>query len=69
MEAAKNMKCNADDVADSVCLAVVANLLMQGKTERIPDYTHDGKAAAADRMWKVSATAGLFYIYNRFSNM
>jgi len=36
VEAAGKMKCNADDVADSVCLAVVANLLMQGKTESIP---------------------------------
>ena len=35
-ETARKMKCNADDVTDSVCLAVVANLLMQGKTESIP---------------------------------
>jgi len=36
VEAAGKMKCKADDVADSVCLAVVANLSMQGKTESIP---------------------------------
>ena len=30
------MQCNADDIVDSVCLAIVANLLMQGKTESIP---------------------------------
>lgn len=35
-ETAREMKCKADDVVDSVCLAVVANLLMQGKTESIP---------------------------------
>lgn len=36
METAGKMKCNADDITDSVCLAVVANLYVQGKTERIP---------------------------------
>lgn len=35
-ETAGKLKCNADDITDSVCLAVVANLHMQGKTERIP---------------------------------
>lgn len=36
VERARKMKCNADDIVDSVCLAIVANLLMQGKTESIP---------------------------------
>ncbi len=36
VEEAGKKKCKADDVVDSVCLAVVANLLMQGKTESIP---------------------------------
>lgn len=36
VERAREMKCNADDIVDSVCLAIVANLLMQGKTESIP---------------------------------
>ena len=35
-ETARKMKCNEDDITDSVCLAIVANLLMQGKTESIP---------------------------------
>ena len=33
---ARKLKCNEDDITDSVCLAIVANLLMQGKTESIP---------------------------------
>ena len=33
---ARKWKCNEDDITDSVCLAIVANLLMQGKTESIP---------------------------------
>ena len=36
VESARKMQCNADDIVDSVCLAIVANLLMQGKTESIP---------------------------------
>lgn len=35
-ETAGKMKCNADDITDSVCLAITANFLMQGKTESIP---------------------------------
>lgn len=35
-EAARKWKCNEDDITDSICLAIVANLLMQGKTESIP---------------------------------
>lgn len=35
-ENARKMKCNADDITDSICLAIVANMLMQGKTESIP---------------------------------
>ena len=35
-ETVEKMKCNADDVTDSICLAIVANLFMQGKTESIP---------------------------------
>ena len=35
-ETAEKMKCNADDITDSVCLAIVANLFMQEKTESIP---------------------------------
>jgi len=33
---AKQMKCNEDDITDSICLAIVANMLAQGKTETIP---------------------------------
>ncbi len=33
---AQQMKCNKDDITDSVCLAIVANMLAQGKTETIP---------------------------------
>lgn len=36
-DAAKRMKCNADDITDSICLAVTANLLAQDKTETIPE--------------------------------
>ncbi|MDD5935774.1 MAG: DUF429 domain-containing protein [Clostridiales bacterium] len=33
----KNFKCNADDIIDAICLAVTADLDLQGKTEVIPD--------------------------------
>lgn len=36
MEMAKQMRCNEDDITDSVCLAIVANMLVQGKTDTIP---------------------------------
>lgn len=36
LDVANKMKCNEDDIADSVCLAIVANLSAQGKTETIP---------------------------------
>lgn len=32
----RTMKCKEDDIVDSVCLAVTANLMLQGKTETIP---------------------------------
>jgi len=35
-EAARRMRCNADDITDAVCLAIVSNLHAQGKTETIP---------------------------------
>lgn len=33
---AKQMRCKEDDITDSVCLAITANLLAQGETETIP---------------------------------
>lgn len=33
---AKELKCNADDIVDAICLAVTANLNYQGKGETIP---------------------------------
>lgn len=33
---AKQMKCKEDDITDSVCLAITANLLAQGEAETIP---------------------------------
>ncbi len=33
---ARRMGCNEDDITDSVCLAIVANMLAQGKTDTIP---------------------------------
>lgn len=35
-EMARQMRCNKDDITDSVCLAIVANMLAQGKTDTIP---------------------------------
>lgn len=35
-EFAATMKCNTDDITDSICLAIVSNLECQGKTETIP---------------------------------
>jgi 8-oxo-dGTP diphosphatase len=35
-EMASSMKCNMDDITDSICLAIVSNLYCQGKTETIP---------------------------------
>lgn len=32
----REMKCKEDDVVDSICLAIVANLMLQGRTETIP---------------------------------
>ena len=32
----KKRRCNADDIVDAVCLAITANLSMQGLTEPIP---------------------------------
>lgn len=32
----KKLKCREDDILDAVCLAVVANLMLQGRTEVIP---------------------------------
>jgi len=34
---AKNLKCNIDDIVDSVCLAVTANIVNQGDFEIIPE--------------------------------
>lgn len=34
---AKELKCNADDLADAICLAVAARLKTQGMCETIPD--------------------------------
>lgn len=34
--ACRKMKCSADDVTDSICLAITAELTKQGKTESIP---------------------------------
>lgn len=36
MEAAKQMRCKPDDITDAVCLAIVANMLAQGRAETIP---------------------------------
>lgn len=36
LDAANKVKCHEDDIADAVCLAIVANLSAQGKTETIP---------------------------------
>lgn len=36
VEKARQMSCSKDDITDSVCLAIVANMLAQGKTETIP---------------------------------
>lgn len=33
---AKELKCNADDIADAICLAITANFDLQGKSEAIP---------------------------------
>lgn len=33
----EELKCREDDILDAVCLAVVANLMLQGKTEVIPE--------------------------------
>lgn len=33
---AKELKCNADDIADAICLAIAANFDLQGKSEAIP---------------------------------
>lgn len=34
---AKELHCNADDIVDAICLAVTANLDLQGKAEAIPE--------------------------------
>lgn len=34
---AKRFRCNVDDILDAICLAVTANLVMQGKYEVIPE--------------------------------
>lgn len=36
VQKARQMNCSRDDITDSVCLAIVANMLAQGKTETIP---------------------------------
>lgn len=36
LQKTKQYKCNADDIVDAVCLAVTANLNLQGKAEPIP---------------------------------
>ena len=36
LQKAKQYKCNADDIVDALCLAVTANLNVQGKAEPIP---------------------------------
>lgn len=36
IEISKQLKCNADDITDAVCLAIVANLKSLGKSETIP---------------------------------
>lgn len=36
-ESAKKLGCKADDILDAVCLAVTANLAVQGRTEIIPE--------------------------------
>lgn len=33
---AKKFRCNADDIIDAICLAVTANLVVQGKCEVVP---------------------------------
>ena len=30
------LKCKKDDIVDSICLSVTANLMLQGRTETIP---------------------------------
>ena len=35
------LKCGEDDIVDSICLAIVANLMLQKKTETIPAETGD----------------------------
>ncbi len=36
--AAKNFKCNVDDIVDAICLSVTANLAEQGEYQVIPEY-------------------------------
>lgn len=37
LEVSKKYKCNADDIVDAICLAVTANLNIQGRGEEIPE--------------------------------
>lgn len=34
---AREFRCNEDDITDAICLAVVANLSIQGKTVTVPE--------------------------------
>jgi 8-oxo-dGTP diphosphatase len=49
-EQAEKLKCNEDDIADAVCLSIVANLHAQHKTETIPEQPMKDKTGLLMQM-------------------